>query len=222
MTRSRFLVTSLALLGLATLPHAAHAQIASYTFPGTPGSLAPTTTAANAAAGSMNFTGSTASQFNFGGRLAFNVGVGATDAANAITNNSFVQFTVTPNAGFVLNLTSLDFIGARGFVPVEAGYVLRSSVDNFLSDAGGSLFTAQFPATASYSNDLSGAAFQNLTTSTTFRLYLYDTQVPNGNGIIDNLTLNGSVGAAVLPEPATLALLTLGIVGGAVALRRRR
>lgn len=135
----------------------------------------------------------------------------ATSAAQAITNAVFFSFTVTPNAS--MSLTDLQFDAARGGGGTPRGYDIRSSVDNFATDLGTADLATVRPTYTHVTIDLSGAAFQNLTTPTTFRFYVYS---PGGGSSVDfdNIVLNG----AATPEPASLSLVGLG---GLTLLRRR-
>jgi hypothetical protein len=141
------------------------------------------------------------------------------NATEAVTNNKYFQFTLTPTANTDVDLTSLVFDVARGGAGTPRGYAVRSSADNF----GANLATADIltvrPDYTPVTVDLSSAAFQNiqnLTGGLTFRIYSYS---PNGGASVDydNITLNGT--AVAVPEPVGLALLALG---GASLLGRRR
>ncbi|MBI1368812.1 MAG: hypothetical protein GC162_09195 [Planctomycetes bacterium] len=195
------------------------ATIAQYTFPGD--GLAPTTTGANVSVGNVNFTGSGASQNVIGiGVVAVNAAGGAGNAATAVSTNSFLQFTVTPDGGFALNLASLAFkstVGSTG-----SGYVVRSSVDGFAATLSTSVVPTSFPTFTDFLIDLSGAAFQGLTTATTFRIYTF---IGGGAGnpalAYDDLTLNGTVDAAGITAPEPASATMLGLLGLAVAARRR-
>jgi len=67
-----------------------------------------------------------------------------------------------------------------------------------------------------YTIDLSGAAYQGLTSTTTFRLYVSNS---NNQGVarLDNVIVNGSV----IPEPSAALLGMVGMVTG-LAIRRRK
>jgi hypothetical protein len=139
----------------------------------------------------------------------------------AITNNSYWQFTISPQAGQLLNLTSLTFEGWKGGSSGTRGYGLETSVGGF--GPGLTLASADFTATrvspkpvgSDWTIDLSGAGFQNLVSPITFRVYTYSTA---GTVEFDNVTLNGNLVA--VPEPGTLAFLGLGTL--ALMIRRRR
>lgn len=53
------------------------------------------------------------------------------DPTTAIANNADFKFTLTANAGFLLDLASLTFDVMRGGASTPRGYDVRSSVDNF-------------------------------------------------------------------------------------------
>jgi len=136
----------------------------------------------------------------------------ATSAANAVTNGVFFSFTVTPNAS--MSLTDLQFDAARGGSGTPRGYDVRSSVDNYATDLSTADLATIRPTYTHVSIDLTGAAYQNLTTATTFRFYVY--APATGNSVdFDNIVLNGTA----TPEPASLSLLGLG---GLALLRRSR
>ena len=176
------------LLALAVLP-AAHAQVVTYSFTGALGSEA--TRAADAQP-----TNAVASAFSRGAGLTTNAGANTFAAASFTTAatidlTDFFQFTVTPNSGFELDLTTLTFDERRsltGYRTVE----VRSSVDNF----GAALATITVPdndLTRPQSVTLPAVAFSNLTTAVTFRIYGYAAEALTGSGRVDNVVLNGAV-----------------------------
>jgi hypothetical protein len=193
-----------------------------YTFPSS-GSLAPTTVDANASATSINFTGSTASQFALAANvLTINSGVGASSAATAVSANSYIQFTLSPDSGFVLNLTSFSFSGAYG-PPAGGGFVVRSSRDGYSADLASGQITTQYPTLSSYQADLTNPSFQDVSEAITFRTYIFSN--PGGGNpaiVLDDLRVNGTL--TVVPEPAAVSMFAAaGIVGFALfrAVKRR-
>ena len=107
---------------------------------------------------------------------------------------------------------------------------LLTSIDGFVDSAdiagseeltvGANTGTPVYPIIGG-SIDLSGAQFQNITTTTEFRFYLSDdTGGSDYIHRIDNVVLNGTVTA--VPEPSSLALLGAGAALLAAALRRRK
>ncbi|MFA6960795.1 MAG: hypothetical protein WC205_08605 [Opitutaceae bacterium] len=179
-----------------------------------------------------NGDGSTA---NLAFRVLENVGTSPsrvlTDSqAQAVTANSFVQFTVTPTGGQVLNLSSFSAFVASDALSASqtfgTTYFVRSSLDNYTANLGtvtvnttvGNLTSGTLTA------DLSGSGFQSISSSFTLRIYAYanlgaSTAAANMVGRVDTLTLQGTVSAAAIPEPSSYTLL-LGLAGMLFAANR--
>lgn len=218
--------TALAVLVVLAGPAAAQVQIVQYQFsragPGGNGisisSLTATTVSPNVSASDVSFSGSVAQQGAFGADLLAVVpNSTSTTAALAVANNSYFQFTVTPNAGQAMNLTSLTFNAVFGDLP-PAGFVLRSSADGYATNIDSQLVTANdYQNPAFYTEDLTAAAYQNLTDPISFRVYSFGLRPDRTAMFYDDLTLNGTF--TPVPEPATL--LAVAAVGLAVARRRR-
>lgn len=212
----------LAFSGVA-VPTQAAVIVANYTFSG--GSTAssdtdPTSSAGNVARGSGlpggGFSSSTSTAF------ARSIDTAA-DPATAISGNSYFTFTLTPTPGPV-NLSALTFDtlynlagGTTGAGP-QANYFVRSSLDGFTTDIGPT-FTESVQnnvGSGTATNrfvDLSGPAFQGLTSPITFNIYIYDNSTSNDlTPRLDNIVLT--------PEPTSTVVAAVGI--GLAALRRRR
>lgn len=225
--RLRFLLPSPLLLGLclAVSPCRA-ATLAQYTFP--TATTAETGTPYQATVVATNVTATTIADTS--GKILMTTATGnyttsppvlklgpqtaGASINDALTNGTFVSFTLTADAGQVLNLTSLTFDVAKGGDSGTRGYVVTSSAlghDQVLS--GGDPGSTQ-PTLSARNVDLTGSAYQNLS-SITFRLYAYS---PGSGQTIDfdNITVNGSV----VPEPSTTVLAALG--AAAMVLRRKR
>uniref|UniRef100_UPI003564EE24 hypothetical protein n=1 Tax=Pontiella sp. TaxID=2837462 RepID=UPI003564EE24 len=120
----------------------------------------------------------TANPFSYGGaRDSF----GFTDMNNAdnlglaITNHDYLVFTITPDSGYQLDLTSFSFRALAKTVNHAAErWALFSSIDGF--EEGAQIEVGQTTNESTYVNhvvDLSAASFQGLTNAITFRLYIY-------------------------------------------------
>ena len=219
--------TALMLIGTAGAP-ANGATLALYEFTG----ASPASTDGNAAtdAGAMQainggndgtsstdlgFSSTTNSTFIRGDSLDGNP---VTELAAALDDDDYFSFTVTPTSGAdVLNLASLivsaTVLGDPGGANTTAAAVfIQSSVAGFGS-ANPLLDSFSLDAT-DFTVDLTDAAFQGLS-SIEFRFYAAMSDDGGGGGSIvgetirmDDIELTG----AVIPEPASLALIGLGIV----------
>lgn len=138
----------------------------------------------------------------------------AADAPGAIAANDYFTFTLTPTNGKILNLTSLDF-GTAFYADAGNNYdvylFVRSSVDSYASDIGPTITingqsNTTSPTFAPQSLNLTGAAFQNLSSAVSFRFYTYD----GLTGATRYTALNNVVLNAI-PEPSVSVLALMGI-----------
>src|SRR5262249_56482922 len=65
--------------------------------------------------------------------------------AQAVAGGRYFEFTVAADLDFFLNLTSLTFLCARGGGATPRGWVLPSSVDNFISNIDSQTVPTQRP-----------------------------------------------------------------------------
>lgn len=165
----------------------------------------------------------------FGGSGWFDTGmtVAGSTLAEAITANSFIEFTLTPNVGFQYTATSFSFYWDRSNTG-PSSVALRSSADSFGSNLG-SVTGLTSGGTFSL-NTITIGSLTNVSTATTFRLYGFGATATGGTAGFDtqaspvdltlapNVSLNGTT--SVIPEPSTYALLALGL--GALVLLRRK
>jgi hypothetical protein len=105
--------------------------------------------------------------------------------------NAYFEFTITPNPGKKVDFVSFVYAGQVSlFGPTS--FAFRSSVDGFIASIG--------TVTATGSTvSLSGAAFQNITTAITFRIYGWGAVLGTGTFSINDFTFNGIVGCAIPP-----------------------
>jgi len=157
-------------------------------------------------------------------------GTSDTSLAAALAENTYFSFTLTPDAGQALTITSLSLEAVAGTAgPSDRSFFALSDITGYTT--GGLLLTGSTVSGSplmpyntttfdqSFSVDLSAnSLFANITDSVTFRIYLRTPTTSQNIGFND-LTINGLVTA--VPEPSALALLGLG--GFALlAVRHRR
>ncbi len=103
----------------------------------------------------------------------------------ALDATAYFTFTLTPNPGGFINLTSFVYISqASGTGPTS--FRFRSSLDGFAADIASPIATG---ATI----DLSGATYQNLGSAIEFRLYGYGASAGTGTFSVNDFTFNGTV-----------------------------
>lgn len=123
----------------------------------------------------------------------------------AINTGAYVEFSISPNTGYQLDLTSVILRLRRSNTGSPAGsgptsWSLRSSIDGFAADiSSNSLGHTHNNYTVTL-----GSAFLNVYTTVTFRLYGYNVTLGSGGlsrVVLDNISIQG-VGE-VLPVTLT-------------------
>lgn len=130
--------------------------------------------------------------------------------------SNYFTFTLTPEEGYQFSTASLSFdYRATGTGPATLS--VYSSADSY----GSAL--AAFSTThdsAWHSSGLLTVSLDNITATTSFRIYGSDASSALGTLRVDNVTLNGSV--TPVPEPSTYSLFGGFAALGFVAFRRLR
>lgn len=107
----------------------------------------------------------------------------------AINTSAYLQFSLTPNAGYTLNISSLEIDMRRGTQNGQGprSWSIRSSLDGFTADiASGSLNPNSSTETVTLNS-----TYNNLLSTITFRIYGYQS---NGNAntfAFDNIAVRG-------------------------------
>ncbi|WP_431136449.1 T9SS type A sorting domain-containing protein [Psychroserpens mesophilus] len=171
-----------------------YAQILTFDFDGLVGSEAT----ANSNFNNTNISNSTISRgsgltaANNGNRFNATGWTDSPDIETAVTDNDYMEFTVTPDSGFDLNISSLEVnIQRSGTGPREV--ILRSSLDGFVQNLGGS----QSLDDTSASQIITFTFNQNnISTPITYRFYMR-AESDGGSGGFEgtgnDITVNGSV-----------------------------
>jgi hypothetical protein len=156
-------------------------------------------------------------------------GSAQTDVLGVLADSTYFSFTLTPDAGKSISIDSISFDGAAGTAgPSDRQFYLLSDKTTYTS---GNVLSSASTVTGSpllpyntttfdqnFSVTLSGnSAFQNITDSVTFRLYIATPENSQNIGF-DDITVNGSV----IPEPGSYALLGGLCALTAVMIGRRR
>ncbi|MEO7319940.1 MAG: hypothetical protein ABIZ56_13200, partial [Chthoniobacteraceae bacterium] len=210
-SRSHFLcafpILSASIFAALLMPRASLADILDqYTFGpngSTPGVLTPTLVGANLSATSISPDAglvldltSPAAQPATTPYLRTTFSIVSPTPAAAVANNADFKFTLTANAGFLLNLTSLTFDAMRGGAGTPRGYDVRSSVDNFAATLGFADLLTVRPTFTNVFINLGGTSFQNLSTIT-FKIFGYSPAT--GSSVdYDNILVNGTTGSIPL------------------------
>lgn len=125
--------------------------------------------------------------------------------AGAVDANAYMQFSISPNTGYQLDLMSITLRMRRSTTGSPSGsgptrWALRSSLDGFAADiTSNTLTTSHFD----YNIPL-GSTFLNRYTTITFRLYGYNVLINSGGlsrVVIDNISIQGI--GEVLPVSLT-------------------
>ena len=110
--------------------------------------------------------------------------------------NDYFEFTLTPNADYKIDFSSFDFTAQSTILTGPPYISVRSSLDNFATNIGGSLTLLSFGTPVPNSINLSSSTYQNITHPITFRIYAWGAGL-GGKLSINNFTFNGSVSCAI-------------------------
>jgi hypothetical protein len=103
----------------------------------------------------------------------------------AIDLTAYFEFTLTPNAGCEIDFISFVYTGqASGTGPTS--FAFRSSLDGFTANVGA-------PTATGVTINLSAAAYQDVTTAITFRIYAWGASASTGTWSVNDFTFNGAV-----------------------------
>ena len=112
-----------------------------------------------------------------------------------INTSAYVEFSISPNTGYLLDLSSIILRIRRSTTGTPSGsgptsWSLRSSLDGFAADITSNSLVHTYN---NYTVPL-GSSFHHLYTTITFRLYGYNTSITSGGlsrGVLDNISIQG-------------------------------
>ncbi|MBX3254971.1 MAG: hypothetical protein KF862_12585 [Chitinophagaceae bacterium] len=179
------------LIALLVLPVVALSQtsVGNWTFNNTLAGVAGANNTVSAAALSSSIP---SGAYN-GGTVYF--GEGGWPTGTSVNTNMYLEFTLTPNTGHTLNLSSIDLTLRRSTTGSPSGsgpraWALRSSLDGFAAN----ITTQTLSTSASTVSVTLGGIYNNLSAPVTFRLYGYDVFINSGGlnrFVFDNITVKG-------------------------------
>lgn len=115
----------------------------------------------------------------------------------SLDTSDYFKFTLTPNSGYKIDFTNLIYTGQTSRSG-PTNFALRSSVDGYTSNIG-------TPTATGTTISLSGAAFQTITASISFRLYGWNASSGAGTFSINDFEFNGTVSPYACAAPTTQA-----------------
>ena len=150
--------------------------------------------------------------------LRFENGVGSQNQTQAVDRNVYGSFTLTPDAGKQLDLTTFEITAFSASGVNNRNFMVRYSIDNFQT------FTELIGGTSVTAAGQTVIANIPLTVTSTieFRIFGWapsDSSAANRAVQYDNIIVNG-LSKDIVPEPASCSLIGLGLI--AFVLKRRR
>lgn len=141
----------------------------------------------------------------------------AASYADAVSSNDYISWFIVAESGYQFTVTNIAF----NFVRSSTGgsnMVVQSSFDTFSSD----LFTSNNIGNTTFAPSITISTITD-TDSIEFRMYAWSASGTTGTDGIRNLSGNDLIvqgTIAAIPEPGTMTMLGLGLLG--LALRRFR
>ena len=131
--------------------------------------------------------------------------------AGAISN-AYFEFTITPNSGCNINFVSFVYTSTNG-AGGPSSFAIRSSIDGFVANIGA-------PNATGTTISLAAAAYQNISSSITFRFYGWGATSGNKTFGINDFTFNGVATCPTITtgavSPSTINLASCAATATAV------
>lgn len=152
-------------------------------------------------------------------------GFDTTSLASAIAIDDFLSITLTPGAGFALDLSNLSFNSGVGTAVTNFNVSVQSSATGFSTGSSIASFSFSTQGAPAQSITLSGISeLQGITSAIEFRLFGWRDSTGSSTFRIrdlsgSDLVINGTVSA--IPEPSTYAAILGGVALVGAWFRRR-
>jgi len=131
---------------------------------------------------------------------------------NNLTANDYFSFTITPNSGITLNLTSLSFYARRSGTGAPR-WAIRTSLDAFSQNYTEGYITVA--STDTLINLNLQPTFANQTAAVTFHIYMWNASSALGTFRVDSVSLNGTAILACAPNATVQSQDVTGCFGNA-------
>ncbi|MBE2181718.1 MAG: autotransporter-associated beta strand repeat-containing protein [Chthoniobacterales bacterium] len=119
----------------------------------------------------------------------------------SIDLNAYFTFTLTPDSGYEIDFNTFFYTLQRSATGPQS-IVLRSSLDSFSANLWSTNYTA-VTSTHSFTVDLSGASFQNITNGIEFRIYGWGATGSGGTMSVNDFAFTGTVNSSGPPPSGT-------------------
>lgn len=124
----------------------------------------------------------------------------------SIDLSAYFEFTITPNSGYAINFTNLNFKTGFSGAPNNTPFLIRSSISNFTTNIAFTKENVFAPVVV----DFSAAAYQNVSTAITFRIYPFGSVNVSDTFSIYEFTYSGTTSTLCNPVvPNFPTLLTI-------------
>ena len=119
----------------------------------------------------------------------------------AFDPNDYFEFTITPNSGYKIDFINFTYKAQVSAAAGPINFIFRTSLDGFTNNVSTPLIANTGSELTPTPINLSSAEFQNITTSTSFRMYAWGGTATTGTFSINEFDFKGNV-SCNLPTPS--------------------
>jgi hypothetical protein len=195
-SNSPYHTLGLSIFLLFSIPYVGKSQIASWDFNASgSAALNPVSMASNLTASVVSFGAGVGGLGNQAAGSGCGISYTSSGYSATLTLDDYWEFTLTPNTGYQVNVTSISFAARRSTTGPD-DYSVRYSINNYATD----LATGLNVIGESCSTQIPSITMTPSTSAVTFRIYFYGASNSAGTLRIDQLDVFGS---NVLPVELT-------------------